>query len=80
MQLHNAQTDNLMDGGIIKKFGFWLGNKKYHRDVVEAEIRDALIIYIDFLKAARHKNNLSSNLLEMGNGDHVPGTMKTQQQ
>ena len=66
-----------MDGGIDKKFGFWLGNKKYPWDVVDADIGNAFIIVIDFLKAMRCKIDLSFNNLELGKGDQVPAAMQS---
>ena len=77
VQLRNAQMDSWVDGGVVKEFGFRLGDKKYHWDVVEADIEPAFIIGIDFLQCQKCKIDLASNILEMGNGDHVPATLKT---
>ena len=76
VQLRNALTDSWMDGGIVEEFGFRLGSKKSRWDVVEADIGDALIIGIDFLKHMKFKIDLGSNILELGNGDRVPMTVR----
>ena len=76
VQLRNALTDSWMDGGIVEEFGFRLGSKKSRWDVVEADIGDALIIGIDFLKHMKCKIDLGSNILELGNGDRVPMTVR----
>ena len=77
VELRNAQTDSWMGGGMVEGFGFRLGSEKYSCDVVEADIEDAFIIGINFLKATKCKIDLANNVLELGNGDKVQMTMRT---
>ena len=76
VQLRNAQQDSWMDGGIHERFGFQLGSRKYYWDVIEADIGDAFIIGIDFLKSVKCKIDLDGNNLDLANGDRIRATMK----
>ena len=74
VELLNAQTDSWMDEGMVEGFGFRLRSEKYSCDVVEADMEDAFIIGIDFLKATKCKIDLANNVLELGNGGRVQMT------
>ena len=76
VQLRNAKTDTWMDGGIVEGFGFWLGSRKYSWNVIEADIEDAFILGMDFLKSTRCKIDLGNDILELGSGDQVPATVR----
>ena len=76
VQLRNAKTDTWMDGGIVEGFGFWLGSRQYSWDVIEADIEDAFILGMDFLKSTRCKIDLGNDILELGSGDQVPATVR----
>ena len=54
-----------MQGVVWKHVGFRLGERKYFWVIVEADISDALILGIDFLRRYQCKIYLGSSALEM---------------
>ena len=76
VELRNAQTDSWMGGGMVEGFGFRLGSEKYSWDVIEADIEDAFILWMDFLKSTRCKIDLGNDILELGSGHQVPATVR----
>ena len=61
-----------------KHVGFHLGERKYFWVVVEADISDALILGIDFLRRYQCKIYLGSSVLEMGDGEKIHASMRGQ--
>ena len=67
-----------MQGVVWKHVGFQLGERKYFWVNVEADISDALILGIDFLRRYQCKIYLGSSVLEMGNGEKIHASMRGQ--
>ena len=77
VQLRNAQKDSKMPGKLWKHVGFQLGGRKYFMDFVEANIGDNFILGLDFLKGHKCKIDLEEDILEMGTGERIHASMKT---
>ena len=76
--LRNTKRDSTMQGVVWKHVGFQLGGKKYFWDIVEADISDAVILGIDFLRRYQCKIDLGSSVLEMGDGEKIHASMRGQ--
>ena len=76
--LRNAERDSTMQGVVWKHVGFQLGERKYFWDIMEADISDALILGIDFLRRYQCKIDLGSSVLEMGDGEKIHASMRGQ--
>ena len=79
MMLRNAKKDSAMQGYVWNHVGFQLGGRKYFCDIVKADISDALILGIDFLREQKCKIDLGNDVLEMQDGERVYASMRGQE-
>ena len=79
VMLRNAKKNSAMQGYVWKHVGFQLGGRKYFCDIVEADISDALILGIDFLREQKCKIDLGNDVLEMQDGERVYASMRGQE-
>ena len=76
VQLANAQKDSGMEGKLFNHVGFMLGGRKYYLDIVVADISDAMILGLDFLKKKQCKINLEDDSLELNGTEKIFAVMK----
>ena len=67
-----------MQGVVWKYVGFQLSERKYFWLIVEADISDALILGIDFLRRYQCNIYLRISVLEMGDGEKIHASMRGQ--